>query len=687
MYCPTCKTHYPQGAFCAGDGTVLQPEAGGGLVGKVLADRYRILRLVGEGGMGQVFEAQHVNINKRFAIKLLRPEVVGSPQSLARFRQEAWAASSIGHDNIVEIDDFATLPSGEVYLAMEFLDGQSLAERLRDGPPLGLPEALQHLVAVASGLAAAHDKGIVHRDLKPENIFLAKRAGTLIAKILDFGIAKVQGGDEPSTLTRTGAIFGTPLYMSPEQARGRPADARADVYALGVILYEVATGRVPFGGESSVEILSQQIGAVPVAPSQVAPERALPPALEAIILRALAKEPEARQSTMAELVTELAGVAATLPPPPGPAGLGATGLLGAHPALLNPPLTQPPTGTNPPAYEARARTTMPARSRSARNVGAVVAALVAVLGLTWRLLPARHAATPAPVPLLPAAAPAAPASPPVAPFAPKEVAVIVDSIPTGARIERDGVVVGETPDAVRVRTPTPVLLRKDGFVDKSVVVDPAQHKLQVRLERAPRALAGKLSPPSLLKEPAATAAKGASKPAATIAAAGGAKVAAARPSRDKEVLEPYDTKAATSPAAAAKPPVIAAAAMKPAARAPGNRGDELSARVDRQAASSVPGGKRVGEVYRGSAPEEGGRSDWYVQLPAGHCYTFVSEGGDGVRGLYLYLWGPDGKRVTDARVGTPHVQMPYCTKVAGPYHFQAKISDGGGEYRVGIYQR
>src|SRR6185437_15783604 len=144
---------------------------------------------------------------------------------------------------------------------------------------------------------------------------LARKSGRVVAKILDFGIAKMTGGDEPSNLTRTGAIFGTPLYMSPEQAKGKPADARADVYALGVILYELVTGSVPFGGESSVEILSQHIGSRPVPPTEVAPERAIPPALEAVILRALEKEPEARFASMAELVGELEKVAATLPAP------------------------------------------------------------------------------------------------------------------------------------------------------------------------------------------------------------------------------------------------------------------------------------------------------------------------------------------------------------------------------------
>ncbi|HEX8951595.1 MAG TPA: serine/threonine-protein kinase, partial [Polyangia bacterium] len=315
MYCPTCKETFANGAFCARDGTALVDREPTSLVGQVLADRYRIVRLLGEGGMGQVYEAQHLNINKRFAIKMLKPEVIGSAQSLQRFRQEAWAASSIGHEHIVEIDDFATLPSGQVYLAMEFLDGQSLAERIRDGAPLSAEDAVAVVVAVGHGLAAAHDKGIVHRDMKPENIFLARKGGRVVAKILDFGIAKMTGGDEPSNLTRTGAIFGTPLYMSPEQAKGRPADARADVYALGVILYELLTGSVPFGGESSVEILSQHIGARPVPPSQLAPERAIAPALEALVLRALEKEPDARFASMGDFVRELEAVAATLPRP------------------------------------------------------------------------------------------------------------------------------------------------------------------------------------------------------------------------------------------------------------------------------------------------------------------------------------------------------------------------------------
>src|SRR5581483_11797452 len=191
--CPACNARYDGdgGKFCAKDGTPLVKDTQakvGDLVGQVVADRYRIIKLLGEGGMGQVYEAQHVNINKRFAIKLLRPEIVSNPEAVQRFRQEAWSASSIGHDNIIEIEDFATLPSGAVYLAMEFLAGESLADRMMATPALGFAESLDICLQVGSGLAAAHEKSIVHRDMKPENIFLAQKQGRLRVKILDFGI-------------------------------------------------------------------------------------------------------------------------------------------------------------------------------------------------------------------------------------------------------------------------------------------------------------------------------------------------------------------------------------------------------------------------------------------------------------------------------------------------------------------
>ncbi len=311
--CPACNSRYEaEVAFCSRDGTPLvhDPNAGkSDLVGQVIADRYRVMRLIGEGGMGQVYEAQHVNINRRFALKLLRPEIVSNPEAVARFRQEAWSASSIGHENIIEIDDFATLPNGSVYLAMEYLQGRALSERMRAEPRLQLDEALAILLQVCSGLSAAHEKGIVHRDMKPENVFLAHKYGRVVVKILDFGIAKVAGAEGSQSLTRTGTIFGTPHYMSPEQALGRPLDQRADIYSVGVIMYEVFTGRVPFEAESFMGILTKPITAQPSPPRELAPERDIPPEIEAVILKAMEKEASARQQSMSELLAELTAIA------------------------------------------------------------------------------------------------------------------------------------------------------------------------------------------------------------------------------------------------------------------------------------------------------------------------------------------------------------------------------------------
>jgi serine/threonine protein kinase len=308
--CPACNTRYDGGgAFCARDGTrlVSAPDANktSDLVGQVLADRYRLVRCIGEGGMGQVYEAQHVNINRRFAIKLLKPEIVSNPEAVARFRQEAWSASSIGHENIIEIDDFATLPNGSVYLAMEFLEGMSLAERMRTSERLSLDEMLDILIQTCRGLEAAHQKNIVHRDMKPENIFLVERNERLRAKILDFGIAKVSGAEGSQNLTRTGTIFGTPFYMSPEQALGKPLDLRTDIYSMGVIMYELFTGRVPFEAESFMGILTKHITTAPLPPRQFAPDREIPEAIEQIILRAMAKELEERYADMAALLRDL----------------------------------------------------------------------------------------------------------------------------------------------------------------------------------------------------------------------------------------------------------------------------------------------------------------------------------------------------------------------------------------------
>jgi serine/threonine-protein kinase len=278
-------------------------------VGQVLDGRYRITKKLGEGGMGEVYAAEHVHIEKRFAIKLLKAEIVSNAEAVTRFRQEARSSSSIGHRNIIAIEDFGQLGDGRIYMCMELLNGAALNDLLQR--PIGADRLLNILIQTGHGLAAAHAKGIVHRDMKPENIFVTiDQNGQDVPKLLDFGIAKVSGNDGQNHLTRTGTIFGTPFYMAPEQALGNPVDARTDIYAVGVIMYECFAGSLPFQGESFMGILTQHITTEPEPVAQRAAKagRALPIGLAEIIARCMQKNPDQRFRTMDELVNALIGV-------------------------------------------------------------------------------------------------------------------------------------------------------------------------------------------------------------------------------------------------------------------------------------------------------------------------------------------------------------------------------------------
>lgn len=317
---------YGSGSSAALDPSASQSQPGPDpMLGQVLDGRYRIISKLGEGGMGEVYAGEHIGINKRVAIKLLRAEIVTNKEAVSRFKQEARSASSIGHKNIIGIEDLATLPDGRIYLCMELLDGAPLNDLIEQ--PIETARLVNILIQTGHGLAAAHAKGIVHRDMKPENIFVTRAAdGSDVPKLLDFGIAKVSGSDGNNHLTRTGTIFGTPFYMAPEQALGQPIDHRADIYAMGVIMYEVFCGDVPFQGESFMGILTQHITAEPKPPSQAAAEagRPMPNGIEAIIVRAMKKDPDHRYATMDELVGDLVKVYRGL------AGAGMSGYMQAH---------------------------------------------------------------------------------------------------------------------------------------------------------------------------------------------------------------------------------------------------------------------------------------------------------------------------------------------------------------------
>jgi serine/threonine protein kinase len=309
------------------------------LVGEVIDGRYRIFKKLGEGGMGEVYAAEHVHIEKKFALKLLKAEIVSNAEAVKRFQQEARSSSSIKHRNIIAVEDFGRLPDGRIYMCMELLGGSPLNDMIQQ--PMAADRLLNILIQAGHGLAAAHAKGIVHRDMKPENIYVTQDSSGDVPKLLDFGIAKVAGNDGQNNLTRTGTIFGTPFYMAPEQALGNPVDARTDVYAMGVIMYECFAGSLPFQGESFMGILTQHITTEPepVANRAARSGRGLPMGIAEIITRCMQKDPKARYQTMDELVNSLIGVYRTI------AGPGMSTYMEAFPVGSSQHIAQP---TPPP---------------------------------------------------------------------------------------------------------------------------------------------------------------------------------------------------------------------------------------------------------------------------------------------------------------------------------------------------
>jgi eukaryotic-like serine/threonine-protein kinase len=278
------------------------------LTGVTLSGRYLVTRKVGQGGMGAVYEATHTLIGKRVAVKVLLEKYAQREAIVKRLKQEAQLASSIGNEHIIDITDFGNTDDGRTFVVMEFLEGESLAECLAKEPKLPESRILRISAQAASALAAAHAKGVVHRDIKPENVFLLKRKEMDFVKVVDFGISKslrASAEDEEAVrLTQTGMVLGTPLYMSPEQARGdEDLDHRVDIYALGVIMYETASGRVPFSGNNYLSVISQVLNETPKPLREIRPE--LSEEFEAIVNKALAKDREDRYASANDMLADL----------------------------------------------------------------------------------------------------------------------------------------------------------------------------------------------------------------------------------------------------------------------------------------------------------------------------------------------------------------------------------------------
>jgi tRNA A-37 threonylcarbamoyl transferase component Bud32 len=310
--CPACGAEYAEdAAFCARDRTPLQPaESHPGLVGQIVAERYQVERRLGEGGMGEVYLARHLLMGRRCALKVMAPALSTNPDALGRFNREATNASRISHPNVCAVYDFGLTADGLVYLAMELVEGATLAALTADAP-MPVPRATALVTQVAAGLQAAHDLGIVHRDLKLDNIMVTT-GERLTVKLVDFGIAKAMEGvgDASQRVTRSGFVVGTPEYMAPEQLAGDSLDGRADQYALALVFYRLVTGQLPFTADSAQETLVQRLTSSPRPLASACPEARFPDGLQAVLDVALARLPRERYATVTDFARALEAVQA-----------------------------------------------------------------------------------------------------------------------------------------------------------------------------------------------------------------------------------------------------------------------------------------------------------------------------------------------------------------------------------------
>lgn len=442
-------------------------------IGATVDGRYLVEKVLGEGGMGVVYRCRHTIIDKLVAMKVLRADLARNEEVTERFLNEARSASSIGNPHIIDISDFGRLPDGATYFIMEYLDGAPLAAVLDEHKALPPERTLKIATQLAEALSAAHDGGIIHRDLKPDNIFLLRRGTqTDFVKVLDFGIAKASATN--SKLTQAGQVFGTPHYMSPEQAAGSPVDHRSDIYAVGVILYEMATGRLPFDAENFMAILTQHMYKAPTPPSELPGlKQTVAPELEAVILKCLSKQPEDRYDSMSALSADLGRLSN-----------------GDRPEAVR-DMQSRADGGLPPGFSDRRRASgEPAAQRSRFFPFALgtIALGFGMLGIWFvrsqRALPDPMVSVGPEIAVGPALVPtqAVVALPAPAAQSAKSVAVAVS--PLDAHVFRGSEDLGESPVVIEVGTePADLEVRHDGYKTRRLVLDGSEPKVSITLEK------------------------------------------------------------------------------------------------------------------------------------------------------------------------------------------------------------
>ena len=362
-----------------------------GLIGKSIAGRYKIVSKLGDGGMGVVYKAIQTSVDRTVAVKILHPHLMSNTDAMQRFQREAKTCSKLKDANAIHLYDFG-IENHLTYLVMEYIEGQSLRDMLQPGKPLQLRRAANLIGQICSALAEAHALDIVHRDLKPGNIMITRRRNREHVKVVDFGIAKIVSDETKAThMTQTGMIIGTPQYMSPEQAEGGKIDLRSDIYSLGIILYELVTGDTPFQADTPLQLLLKHVKDPPPPPRKLRPDLDIPEAVEAVILKALAKRPQDRYDSAEALAAELDQATRHLPLPdlaPLPATSGKPGRSSAGSGVAATDIEIDPTeiGINQTEIAGGGRTAIEPPPRPAWLMPALAAALLVLAGVAYYFL-------------------------------------------------------------------------------------------------------------------------------------------------------------------------------------------------------------------------------------------------------------------------------------------------------------